>query len=133
MVFANSASEAQLSRNIVQVNRRNYVLSSYVGAAPVRGRHIEGNEVNNNGLPQGFLVEQPLGAVTEPHFHETNQFQVVVEGGGTFGTKHLSPLAIQYANAHPSYGPIVSGARGVTYFTLRPNGILTQNTCWVSR
>ena len=119
MLYGKSATEAQSSRRTVEVNHRNYELSSYVGAAPVRGHYLEGNEVNDNGLPQGFLVEQPPCAVTEPHFHETNQFQVVVEGGGAFGTQHVSPLSIQYANAHTPYGPIVSGAGGITYFTLR--------------
>ena len=119
MLYGKSAPEAQSTRRAVEVNLRNYELSSYVGAAPVRGHYLEGNEVNDNGLPQGFLVEQPPCAVTEPHFHETNQFQVVVEGGGTFGTQNVSPLSIQYANAHTPYGPIVSGAGGITYFTLR--------------
>ena len=74
MLYGKSAPEAQSTRRAVEVNLRNYELSSYVGAAPVRGHYLEGNEVNDNGLPQGFLAEQPLFAVTKPHFHETNQF-----------------------------------------------------------
>ena len=121
MLYGKSAREAATAAKIVKVNERDYVLSGYVGAAPVRGYYLEGNEVNDNGLPQGFLVEQPAGAVTNPHFHETNQFQVIVGGDGTFGKKPIAPLSIQYANAHTPYGPIVSGDAGVTYFTLRAN------------
>ena len=121
MLYGKSATEARAASHVVEVNHRNYILSGFVGAAPVRGFYLEGNEVNDNGLPQGFLVQQPPGAVTNPHFHETNQFQVIVGGDGTFGKQPVTPLSIQYANAHTPYGPIVSGEDGVTYFTLRAN------------
>lgn len=119
MLYGKSAIEAARARRVVTVNERDYVLSGYVGAAPVRGYYLEGNEVNDNGEPQGFLVEQPPGSVTKPHFHETDQFQVIVGGDGRFGKKPIAPLTIQYANAHTPYGPIVAGDDGVTYFTLR--------------
>jgi len=119
MLIATSAKEATQSQRRVVVNGRDYVLSEYVGAAPVRGRYVEGNETNDNGLPQGFLVDQPPGAVTLPHFHETNQFQVFVEGEGRMGKHPAEPLTIQYANGHTPYGPIVAGDTGVRYFTLR--------------
>ncbi len=121
MLYGKSATDAARDTHIVEVNRHDYVLSGYVGAAPVRGYYLEGNEVNDNGEPQGFLVEQPPGAVTLPHFHETNQFQVVVGGAGRFGKQPVSALSVQYANAHTPYGPIVSGDQGVLYFTLRAN------------
>jgi len=121
MLYGKSASEAAQERRVVEVNSRDYQLSGYVGVSPVRGYYLEGNEVNDNGEPQGFLVEQPPGAVTLPHFHETNQFQVVVGGSGRFGKKPTRPVSVQYANAHTPYGPIVSGEAGITYFTLRAN------------
>jgi len=121
MLYGKSATDAAAASHIVTVNQRDYVLSGYVGAAPVRGFYVEGNEINDNGQPQGFLVEQPPGAVTNPHFHETNQFQVIVGGDGRFGKQPIRPLSIQYANAHTPYGPIVSGEAGVIYFTLRAN------------
>ncbi|MEK9723866.1 MAG: hypothetical protein VW405_10350 [Rhodospirillaceae bacterium] len=120
MLYGKSAAEARAASHVIAVNNRDYVLSGYVGAAPVRGFYLEGNEVNDNGLPQGFLVEQPAGAITLPHFHETNQFQVVVGGGGRFGKFPVPPLSVQYANAHTPYGPIVGDDEaGITYFTLR--------------
>ena len=72
-----------------------------------------------NSLPQGFLVEQPPGSVTPPHFHEVNQFQVFVGGTGKFGKKDAAPLMIHYSGGHTPYGPIAAGPEGVSYFTLR--------------
>jgi hypothetical protein len=119
MLLARSAEEARRHRRRVQVNGAEYVLSAYIGAAPVRGMYVEGNEVNDNGLPQGFLVEQPPGSVTLPHFHEVNQFQVFVGGSARLGKHVAGPLTVQYAGAHSPYGPITAGDAGVTYFTLR--------------
>lgn len=119
MLIATSTAEAMRNQRQVAVNGREYVVSEYVGAAPQRGQYVEGNETNDNGLPQGFLVEQPPGAVTLPHFHETNQFQVFVDGIGRMGKHAAHPLTIQYANGHTPYGPIVASETGVKYFTLR--------------
>ncbi len=119
MLLARSAEEARRHRRRIQVNGAEYVLSAYIGAAPVRGMYVEGNEVNDNGLPQGFLVQQPPGSVTLPHFHEVNQFQVFVGGDGRLGKRAAGPLTVQYAGAHSPYGPIAAGDAGVTYFTLR--------------
>ena len=119
MLLARSTEEARRNQRRIQVNGREYVLSAYIGAAPVRGMYVEGNEVNDNGLPQGFLVEQPPGSVTKPHFHEVNQFQVFVGGAGRLGKHAAGPLTVQYAGAHSPYGPIAAGDGGVTYFTLR--------------
>ncbi|MEM6496637.1 MAG: hypothetical protein AAF709_07920 [Pseudomonadota bacterium] len=119
MLIATSTAEARQKQRLVHVNGHDYTLSEYVGAAPLRGKYVEGNEKNDNGLPQGFLVEQPPGSVTLPHFHETNQFQVFVEGTGSMGKQAAQPLTVQYANGHTPYGPIVAGDSGVTYFTLR--------------
>lgn len=119
MLLARSAEEARRHQRRIQVNGAEYVLSAYIGAAPVRGMYVEGNEVNDNGLPQGFLVQQPPGSVTLPHFHEVNQFQVFVGGEGRLGRCAAGPLTVQYAGAHSPYGPIVAGNAGVTYFTLR--------------
>lgn len=119
MLIATSTAEAKQRQRQVHVNGRDYTLSEYVGAAPLRGKYVEGNEHNDNGLPQGFLVWQPPGAVTLPHFHETNQFQVFVEGIGSMGKHEARPLTVQYANGHTPYGPIVASETGVHYFTLR--------------
>jgi hypothetical protein len=119
MLVATSAAEAMQRARQVEVNGRLYTLAEYVGAAPKKGIYVDGNEVNDNGLPQAFLVIQPPGAVTPAHFHEPNQFQVFVEGNGRIGAHPTTPLTVQYANGHTPYGPIVASDAGIRYFTLR--------------
>lgn len=119
MLLGRTTQDARENQRIVHVNGHDYVLSEYVGAAPIRGRYVEGNEANDNDLPQGFLVDQPPGSVTPPHFHEVNQFQVFVAGSGRFGKKDAGPVMVHYAGGHTPYGPIAAGPDGVSYFTLR--------------
>ncbi len=119
MIYAATFDEATERARTVHVNGRDYFLREYVGAAPVRGTYVDGNEANDNGQPQGFLVDQPSDAITKPHFHEHNQFQVFVDGGGSMGKKAATPIGVHYAGAHTPYGPITAGSDGIRYFTLR--------------
>lgn len=119
MLIVTSRAEAAARARNIQVNGREYTIDEYIGSAPKRGMYVEGNEVNDDGRPQGFLVHQPPNAVTPAHFHEPNQFQVFVFGKGRMGAAPTSPLTVQYANGHTPYGPIVAGEEGVQYFTLR--------------
>ena len=82
MKLVTPAEQARQNQRRIQVNGREYTLSEYVGAAPTHGKYVEGNETNDNGMPQGFLVHQPPNAITPAHFHEPNQFQIFVGGGG---------------------------------------------------
>src|SRR5215470_17255062 len=71
--------------------------------------------------PQAFLVERPYAnARIEPHFHDVDQFQVVVAGDGRMGKKPVAPVTFQYADAYTPYGPIVANGHGISFFTLRP-------------
>lgn len=119
MLIVVSATEAMKKQRRIQVNGKEYTLSEFVGAMPERGQYQDGNEVNDNGMPQGFLVTQPPGSVTPAHFHEPNQFQVFVAGSGRLGARPAPPLSVQYANGHTPYGPIVAGSEELSYFTLR--------------
>ena len=68
---------------------------------------------------QAFLVVRPFaGARIEPHFHDVDQFQVVVDGGGRIGKKRVTPVTFQYADAFTPYGPIVADEK-LSFFTLR--------------
>jgi len=69
--------------------------------------------------PVAFLVEKGPGAVTRPHFHQADQFQVVVAGRGMLGDHDFSDGAVHYADAYSAYGPIVAGKSGIWWFTLR--------------
>jgi hypothetical protein len=69
--------------------------------------------------PMAFLVEQDPGCVAPPHFHQADQFQVVVAGEGRLGTHDIAPVAVHFAGAWSPYGPLVAGEAGLHYFTLR--------------
>ncbi len=119
MQIVTSRAEAMARSRQIQVHGNTYTIDEYVGSAPKRGHYVEGNEANDDGRPQGFLVHQPPHATTPAHFHEPNQFQVFVGGAGRLGAAPAKPLTVQYANGHTPYGPIVAGEEGVQYFTLR--------------
>jgi len=119
MLIVTPRAEAAARSRQIQVNGREYTIDEYVGSAPKKGMYVAGNEANDDGRPQGFLVHQPPNAITPAHFHEPNQFQVFVGGKGRMGAAPAAPLTVQYANGHTPYGPIVAGEEGVQYFTLR--------------
>lgn len=114
-----SLAEASARQRTVDVHGQSYVLREFVGAAPLRGTYVDGSEATGDRRPQGFLVSQPPGAITPPHFHETDQFQVFVAGDGRFGKQAVAPVTVQFAAGHTPYGPIRAGAKGVQYYTLR--------------
>lgn len=109
MILATSPEEARPTRHEgVLYNGTRYWRSDYMGY-PGSG----------HAAPQAFLVEQAPGSVVPPHFHETNQFQVVVKGNGKLGRHELGPYAVHYAGGHTAYGPINASPEGLYYFTLR--------------
>ena len=69
--------------------------------------------------PTAFLVEQPPNCELLPHFHRQNQFQLFVEGSGVIGREALGAVTVHYAGAFTGYGPLLSGAEGIKYFTIR--------------
>src|SRR4051812_26085052 len=69
--------------------------------------------------PMAFLVEGTPARVIRPHFHENDQFQVVVAGGGVLGKHNLSIHAVHFSRAYTPYGPINFGADGLSFLTLR--------------
>ena len=76
-------------------------------------------ETREKGSPQAFLVEYDPNRVSRAHFHEVDQFQIVVEGKGKIGRHELSPYSVHFARAHTPYGPLVAAEEGMTFLTLR--------------
>lgn len=71
--------------------------------------------------PQAFLVERMYpGALITPHFHDIDQFQIVVGGDCRMGKKEARVVTFQYADAFTPYGPIFGENEGFSFFTLRP-------------
>jgi hypothetical protein len=70
--------------------------------------------------PMAFLVEQDPGSTASAHYHQQDQFQLVVNGEATMGLHEVRPLTVHFSGAHTAYGPIrASEDDGVWYFTLR--------------
>lgn len=69
--------------------------------------------------PMAFLAEGTPGRVIRPHFHDCDQFQIIVSGGGTLGRHGLAIHAVHFSRAHTAYGPIVAGDQGLGFLTLR--------------
>jgi hypothetical protein len=70
--------------------------------------------------PMAFLVEQDPGSTASAHYHQADQFQLIVGGRGIMGTHEAKPVTVHFAGANTAYGPIRASAdTGVHYFTLR--------------
>ncbi len=71
--------------------------------------------------PQAFLLEMSPQQKLVSHFHTVDQFQIFVGGSGTIGRNKPATMAntMHYADHHTGYGPILAGAQGFSYFTLR--------------
>jgi hypothetical protein len=69
--------------------------------------------------PMAFLVEKEPHAVVKPHFHQADQYQVVVQGGGRLGTHDVGTVAVHYTDMWSAYGPIIAADEGISWFTLR--------------
>lgn len=69
--------------------------------------------------PVAFLVEKEPGSVVRPHFHEAEQFQIVVGGAGKFGVHDVDGIVVHYTGPYTAYGPLVASEKGMDWFTLR--------------
>lgn len=75
-------------------------------------------EENNPASAQAFLVEGTPGRVIRTHFHDHDQYQVIVSGDGVLGKHQLQVNAVHFSRRHTPYGPIVFG-QGMGFLTLR--------------
>jgi rubredoxin len=73
----------------------------------------------NTRLPQAFLVEYAPARVLRTHYHDVDEFQIVVAGSGTFGHHEVGVGVVHFARAFTPYGPITAGAGGLSFLTLR--------------
>lgn len=123
MLISTSAETAATRESVHMVDDQPYLGREYIGASPKPGSASYGSDMaRTHGAaadPQAYLVIQPPGSVTRPHFHQTNQFQLFVGGSGRVGKRRADPMTVQYAGANTPYGPIHAEDRGIDYFTLR--------------
>lgn len=69
---------------------------------------------------QAWLLDSTPHRVLRAHYHETDQFQVIIDGDGMMGKHHLVPHLIHFSRAHTPYGPILWGEKGMGLLTIRP-------------
>ena len=77
--------------------------------------------------PQFFTVDNTPHRHLPTHFHDSDQFQIIVQGTGTLGRHELKPFTVHYSRAFTPYGPIQAGPEGVTWATLRSK---SSSTGW---
>ena len=121
MKLAVSSAEANHARRHTSHNGTPFWHTTFIGNNVIRQQIVQGNSPEDHaGLyPMAFMVEQDPGSVTQAHFHQADQFQVVILGNGKIGTQPVSAVSVQFTNAYTPYGPIQAGPDGLGYFTLR--------------
>ena len=100
-----------------QARRRHLVLPN--GTGYYKGEYMLAPAEADQPSPHAFLIEQDPNTTILTHFHQQNQFQVIIGGSGTLGRHAVEPLLVHYAGAYTGYGPIVCGPQGIQYLTLR--------------
>jgi len=117
MIIA-SADEARTTRRRASSNGTGFWLTTYIGA----NRYVRGEDTPPGPgtiYPMAFLVEQDPQAVVGAHYHQADQFQVMIGGNGRLGHHDVASGDVHFAGAWSAYGPLAAGTSGLTYFTLR--------------
>lgn len=68
---------------------------------------------------QAMLVEEGPHRNLRTHYHDEDEFQIFVSGGGTNGKHPIKPFQLHFARKHTPYGPIVASEAGCVFLTLR--------------
>lgn len=112
-------ANSEVARQTARRKTGNGWLTTFIGEN--RNTLKQGQAAPEAGVlyPMAFLVEKEPHAVVKPHFHQADQYQVVVQGGGRLGTHDVGTVAVHYTDAWSAYGPIVAADEGIAWFTLR--------------
>jgi len=106
----------------LEANRRrtgNGWITTFIGKNRNTLKENEAPPADDIIYPMAFLVEKDAGAVVKPHFHQADQYQVIVQGGGKMGIHDVASVAVHYTDRYSAYGPILAAEEGVSWFTLR--------------
>jgi rubredoxin len=70
--------------------------------------------------PTAFLAQYDPGDKSCTHFHQVDQFQILVQGSGTLGRHAVEPYYVHFSRAYTPYGPLHADEKtGWTFMTLR--------------
>ena len=67
------------------------------------------------------VMEVPPGYTSEAHYHDYDQFQIVIKGSVNMAGEILTPGSVHYTDAKTPYGPFEAGPEGLTLMIIRPN------------
>ena len=77
------------------------------------GEHGEGMWVH--------VMKMPPGETSEAHYHEVDQFQIVISGSAVMaGHEEMLPGTVHYTDAGTPYGPFTAGPDGLVLMVIRP-------------
>jgi rubredoxin len=62
---------------------------------------------------------EPGKYFSQAHFHQNDQFQVVVDGEFKIGRHQLTPYCVHFTRAYTPYGPLVSEGSGFAFMVMR--------------
>ncbi len=118
MLVTAAAEAAFATRRRAQSNGATFWHTTLIGANRYRPEAAPAS-AEDAIYPMAFLVEQDPGVTVGAHFHQSDQFQVMVKGGGRLGVHDVEPVSVHFTGAFSAYGPIRAGAEGLHYVTLR--------------
>ena len=78
---------------------------------------------SNERGPHCHLTWYAPNIKVESHYHPTDQFQVVLEGGVRFPEHSVGPLGFHYVDSRALYGPFTTSEKGMVYAVLRRRNV----------
>ncbi len=70
--------------------------------------------------PSAYINRYDPGRGSSPHYHENDQFQIIIDGKGEFGRHAVAPYCVHFSRAYTSYGPLQSDSeKGWAFLVLR--------------
>ena len=74
----------------------------------------------NPNLPLSALAAFGPGRYSSPHYHDVDQFQIMIEGKGKMGRRDISTNSVHFSRAYTPYGPFIADAQaGLTCLIIR--------------
>jgi hypothetical protein len=112
-------ADATVARDTTRRRTGNGWHTSFIGKNRNTLKEGEAPPSSDIVYPMAFLVEKDAAAITRPHFHQADQYQVIVQGGGRLGVHDVATVSVHYTDRYSAYGPIVAAGEGISWFTLR--------------
>ena len=75
-------------------------------------------EEGDPAAPHVFWVRNEPGYVGEPHSHQCDYMEVILEGSQKVGKKWLYPGDARIVKGGTGYGPLLAGPNGVTFLVV---------------